>query len=67
MMSIYETMDNYAFSQEWVAFENVLYDKLYYFYDPKYKIVYCFDENCPKKWYVVRDPVKLYKLKQYNL
>lgn len=66
-MNNYKEIDQYAFSKEWVALENILYDNLYYFYDPKYKIVYCFDENIGKKWYVVRDPVKLYKLKQYNL
>jgi len=66
-MLAYDTMESYAHKNEWVAFENVLYDKLYYFYDPKYRIVYCFDEKSTKKWYVVRDPIKLYKLKQYNL
>lgn len=60
-------IEEYAFKRDWVAFENILYDRLYYFYDPKSKIVYGYDETRHTKWFIVKEPVKLARLKDYNL
>ena len=66
-MQSLKNAEEYAFNQGWVPFENILYDKLYYFYDTFNKIIYCFDEALETKWFILKDPIKLMKLKEYNL